>query len=106
MTKACSPRNAARRIHRSVPKNTMPDSSRERQLSLRRDLHDLSHRRHVRNPYYFILVPGMVTSLSECDGYPWHFRPLPVDGIPMSNAQFMDDPRLPADIDDSRVVAH
>jgi len=48
----------------------------------------------------------MVTSLSERDGYPWHFRPLPVDGIPMSNAQDMDDPRLPADIDDSRVVAH
>src|SRR2546430_12438904 len=38
------------------------DSSRERQLSLRRDLHDLSHRRHVRNPYYFNLVPGMVNS--------------------------------------------
>src|SRR5439155_22061239 len=83
-----------------------PDSSRERQLSFRRDLHDLSHRRDVRNPYYFILVPGMVTSLSECDGYPWRFRLLPVDGTPMSNAQDMDDPRLPADIDNSPVVAN
>ena len=26
MTKACSPRNAARRIHRSVPENTMPET--------------------------------------------------------------------------------
>src|SRR2546421_1572129 len=83
-----------------------PDSSRERQLSLRRDLHDLSHRRHVRNPYHFNLVPGMVTSLSESNGYPWRFSPLPVDGTPMSNAQDMDDPLLPVDIDDSPVVVH
>src|SRR5438046_8739728 len=48
----------------------------------------------------------MIASLSEGDGYPWPFRPLPVYGIPMSKAQDMDDPRLPADIDDSRVVAH
>src|SRR5205809_7224210 len=57
----------------------------------------------------------MVTSLSECVGYPWRFRSLPVDGTSMSNAQDIDDPLLPVDIDDpllpvdiddSPVVAH
>src|SRR2546421_109402 len=42
----------------------------------------------------------MVTSLSECGGYPWRFRPLSVDGTPMSTAQDMDDPLLPVDIED------
>jgi hypothetical protein len=53
---------------------------------------------------------GRASSVSvwtECDGHPTsRFIPSPVNGTPMSNAQDVDDPLLPVDINDCSVVAN